>query len=180
MPGLYLLKRDTNKPRLSIRERFHNAAARIMPRSKKSRTGGGTNASRRALVAGSLASVAIAPVVTLASPGADAELLRLGQQHDEAFKRTHDLNRRVATPSADLPSDDETDEICTALTAIELAIHQIPAETWAGVVVKARIAAGYVTPASPSTPLLDDIVSNLIDDILRIAGAEPKRHTSWS
>lgn len=178
MPALNLFNRSSDKPRLSIRERFRNAAARVMPRSRKSRAGS-VDTSRRAVVAGCIASIAVAPIGALAAPGADAELLRLGRAHDATFERVSDLNRRVATSgAADLPNDDELDEICAASTDLEFAIHRIPAKTWAGVVVKARIAAEYVPPAKPGEPLLDDILANLIDDILRIAGAEPKRHTS--
>jgi hypothetical protein len=54
-----------------------------------------------------------------------------------------------------------------------------PAETWASVVVKARIAAEHLHLIDPEQSLLDDILVNLIADILRISGEKPKRHTSW-
>jgi hypothetical protein len=62
---------------------------------------------------------------------------------------------------------------------LEFAIRSIPAQTLAGVGVKARIAAEYVLPADPKQPLLDDIVNSLIEDVLRIANVSTKRATTW-
>ncbi len=78
-----------------------------------------------------------------------------------------------------LPSEDESEEICEAYTELEFAIDQIPAETWASVVAKARVAAEYAPPVNLECPLLDDMLTSLLADILRIAGEEPKRHTSF-
>jgi hypothetical protein len=79
MPALNLFNRSSDKPRLSIRERFRNAAARMMPRSRTSRAGGGTDTSRRAIMVGTLASAAVAPLPAMAAApvGDDSELLAL-------------------------------------------------------------------------------------------------------
>ena len=171
MPGLNLFKRDTSKPRVTIRERFRNVAARVMPRSRKARAGGGADTTRRAMVVGSLASVAILPSSVLAADaGGDAELLNLARKHDAAFARACALDE----PESPLFDSETLDEICEAYTDLEFAIQDIPAQTWAGVVEKARIAAEYAYDQA-GMRTLDNIVPSLIDDILRLAGTSAKR-----
>ena len=73
----------------------------------------------------------------------------------------------------------DCEALCEAMNDLEFAIRSIPAQTLAGVGVKARIAAEYVLPADPKQPLLDDIVNSLIEDVLRIANVSTKRATTW-
>ncbi|UVF22842.1 hypothetical protein HPT29_028490 (plasmid) [Microvirga terrae] len=94
MAGLNIFKRDTNKPRLSIRERFRNAAARVMPRSRKSRAGGGADVSRRAVMAGSLATAAVLPFPAAASDG-DAILMDAWAKFQDAMARNSAFNAQI-------------------------------------------------------------------------------------
>ncbi|EIM26685.1 hypothetical protein [Microvirga lotononidis] len=164
MPALNLFKRNSDKPRLSIRERFHNAAARMMLRSRGSRAGGGIDTSRRAMVAGSLASVVVAPIGAMAAPEADTELLRLAREHDVAYG---------LAVSGNLEGE-AFDECMDLYTDLEFAIQDIPAQTWAGLVEKARVASEYAYDQA-DVRVLDNIIPSLIDDILRLAGASSKR-----
>jgi hypothetical protein len=108
----------------------------------------------------------------LTAPGADAELLRLGQEHDAAFKRASDLNKRVFTlGAAELAAsdDDEVDGIR----------HPSDPGKDVGRCSSESPHYGRVRASGhPRLTLLDDILAGLIDDILLIAGAEPRRHTS--
>jgi hypothetical protein len=105
----------------------------------------------------------------LADESPDAELLRLDREHDAAFKRACTLVD---------PDNDELTEACTAYTDIEFAIQRIPAETWAGVAVKARIAANYFRKF-PEGQVLDDIGPSLIEDILRLANVTAKTDETY-
>ncbi len=133
-----------------------------------------TPLSRRALLAISAAAAAgtatAATLPTLAEANPDAELLRLDQEHDVAFARA-----LAYGASTDRWDDKEFNEICGAYTALEFAIHHTPAQTLAGLAVKARIAAEYAAPANLEEPLLDDIFDSLILDILRLTNVRPKR-----
>ena len=95
MPGLNLFKGDTDKPRITIRERFRNAAARVMPRSRKSRAGGGMDVSRRAVVAGSLASAAVLPFPAAAATDGDATLMNAWAKFQEAMAHNRALNEQM-------------------------------------------------------------------------------------
>jgi hypothetical protein len=121
-----------------------------------------------------VAGTAPATIPAVADTELDAELLRLDREHDVAFARS--LSTGVGPDGLD---DDDCEEICEALNDLELAIRSIPAQTLAGVAVKARIAAEYVVPADPKQPILDDIVNSLIEDVLRIAKVSAKRATTW-
>ncbi len=133
-----------------------------------------TPLSRRSLLAISAAAAAgttvAASLPALAQPNPDAELLRLDREHDVAFARA-----LAYGASTDRWDDKEFNEICGAYTALEFAIHHTPAQTLAGLAVKARIAAEYAAPANPEEPLLDDIFDSLILDILRLTNVRPKR-----
>ena len=109
------------------------------------------------------------PLLTLANTNADAELLRLDLEHDAAFKRACTLVD---------PDNDELNEACAAYVDIEFAIQRIPAETWAGVAVKARIAANYFRKY-PEGRVLDDIGPSLIEDILRLANVTAKTNETY-
>ncbi|MBQ0820707.1 hypothetical protein KBI52_10870 [Microvirga sp. HBU67558] len=163
MPTLNLFKRNSDKPRLSIRERFRNAAARVMPRSRGSRAGG-VDASRRAVVMGSLASAALAPTAVLAADASkDAELLRLAREHDVAYSLAISGTLRDAA----------FDECCDTYTGLEFAIQDIPAQTWEGIVQKARIASEYAYDQA-GLRVLDNIIPSLIEDICRLGGVTRK------
>jgi hypothetical protein len=54
---------------------------------------------------------------------------------------------------------------------IEFAIHAIPAQTLAGLAVKARLAYDVVPAPDPDELLLDDVLASLVLDILRLAGS---------
>jgi hypothetical protein len=82
---------------------------------------------------------------TLANESPDAELLRLGQEHDAAFARIIAVNTQP-----DEYDEENVSAICGAQADLEFAIQDIPAQTWAGVVVKARIAAEYTDRCSRS------------------------------
>ncbi len=136
-----------------------------------------TALSRRALLAisaaasvGALARPAAAmplPVPAVVSP--DAELLRLGREHDVLYERIDAHNRHVVSLD-----DEGFDTLCDASTDVEFAIQDVPAETWEGVVVKARIAIEYVQRHEER--LLDNMLPSLIEDILRIAHVSGKRY----
>jgi hypothetical protein len=111
---------------------------------------------------------------TLANESPDAELLRLGQEHDVAFARILDVNRQP-----DDYDDADVSAICGAQADLEFAIQDMPAQTWEGVIVKARIAAEYTDRCSQGR-ILDDILPSLIKDILRVANVTPKRTTRRS
>jgi len=100
MTVLNLFKRNTSKPRTTIRERFRNAAARMMPRSRGSRPSGGTDTSRRALMAGSLATVAMAPIGAMAaSHENDVALIELSQRAFALFEARARFEREVEEPA---------------------------------------------------------------------------------
>jgi hypothetical protein len=100
MPVLNLFKRNTSKPRTSIRERFRNAAARVMPRTRGTQPGGGTDTSRRALMAGSLASVAVAPIGAMAaSREDDAALIELSRRAFALFEARQRFEKEVEEPA---------------------------------------------------------------------------------
>ncbi len=119
-----------------------------------------------AALAGATAAV---PLAALADVNSDAELLRLDRAHDVAFARAAALDT-----STDPLGNDEVNEICEAHTDLEFTIQDIPAQTWAGVVVKARIAAKYVEQWR-GMDVMDAILPSLIDNILRIANVTAKR-----
>ena len=168
MAALNLFKRNTDKPRLTIRERFRNAAARMMPRSRGSRPGG-VDTSRRALMAGAAASATVAPIAVLAAnAGADAELLRLAREHDAAYELVNNGSLE----------GEAFNECCDLYSDLEFAIQDIPAQTWEGIVEKARIASEYAYEQS-HLRVLDNIVPSLVDDILRLASASSKRPKSF-
>jgi hypothetical protein len=70
------------------------------------------------------------------------------------------------------------DVVCDAYTDLEFSIQDIPAQTWAGVIEKARIAAEYAVPCQQGR-VLDDILPSLIEDILRLGNATSKADTKW-
>jgi hypothetical protein len=129
-----------------------------------------TNLSRRALLAVSaaVAATTAVPVVALADPNPDAELLRLGREHDEAYARS----MRVGAGPDGLDNDD-IEEISDALWDVEHAIHRIPAQALAGLAVKARLASVYFEP-EPADPLMMGIFKSLVEDILRMANVAAK------
>jgi hypothetical protein len=101
----------------------------------------------------------------------DAELLRLDKEHDIAWARANGpLGER---------GEDEFEEQCELARDLEFAIHDIPAQTIAGLAVKARLAAEYVTPIYPDYRLLDDILMSLIEDLLRLGNVGPKLGSEW-
>ncbi len=132
-----------------------------------------TPLSRRSLLAISAAALAgtaaagTLPAIAEANP--DAELLRLDREHDVAYARALALDVRT-----DNLTQEEADQICDASANLEFAIQDIPAQTWAGVAVKARIATEYVERCCRESAL-DDILPSLIDDILRLANVTPKQ-----
>jgi hypothetical protein len=65
--------------------------------------------------------------------------------------------------------DHEVTARCQAVNALEFAIHRIPAQTLAGVAVKAKIAAQYIDP-TPMDPLMTGILASLVEDIVRMTG----------
>jgi hypothetical protein len=95
MPGLNFFKRNSDKPRVSIRERFRNAAARVLPRSTRSHAGGGTDTARRALMAGSLASAAVASLPATASAGGDAILIEAWAKYQVAMDEFKAMSWRM-------------------------------------------------------------------------------------
>jgi hypothetical protein len=109
------------------------------------------------------------PLPTLAEENPDAELLRLDLEHDAAFKRACTLVD---------PDNNELNEACAAYTDIEFAIQRIPAQTWAGVAVKARIATNYFRKY-PEGRVLDDIGPSLIEDILKLANVTAKTDETY-
>ncbi len=134
-----------------------------------------TPLSRRSLLAISAAAAAgttiAASLPALAQPSPDAELLRLGREHDGAYARVTAANMQPENYD-----EDDFEALCEAYTDLEFEIQNIPAQTWAGVVVKARIAAEYAERCSLG-PVLDDILPSLVEDILRIANVTSKRDT---
>ena len=108
-------------------------------------------------------------IPALADESPDAELLRLDREHDAAFKRACTLVD---------PDNDELNEACAAYRDLAFAIQRIPAETWAGVAVKARIAANYFRKF-PEGQVLDDIGPSLIEDILRLANVTAKTDETY-
>jgi hypothetical protein len=161
-----LFHHDPAKPRLSIRQRLHNTAMRIMPRMSRAhkKGGGGTDTARRAVMAGTLAVAAVGTLPALAEANKDAELLRLGAVREAAFA--------LANAEYDDNSDEALTARCNAFRDPEFLIHNIPAHTIEGLAVKARIAMEYATPKDPNSPVLDDVIVSLIEDVLRIAGAK--------
>jgi hypothetical protein len=134
-----------------------------------------TSVSRRSILTAASAllagTAAVVPLPALAEENPDAELLRLGQEHDIAFARIVDVNRQP-----EVYDDDDVSTLCRASSRLEFAIQDIPAQTWAGVVVKARIAAEYTDRCSMGR-ILDDMLPSLIEDILRVANVTAKRTT---
>lgn len=165
-----LFRRDPAKPRLSMRERLHNTAARILPRMSRAhrKGGGGTDAARRAVVTGTLAVAAVGAVPAIAAaPSKDVELIRIGHLRDAEFA--------IATAGdGEGKSDAEFSAACEKYCEIEFRIHDIPAHTIEGLAVKARLALEYATPKDPDQPTLDDIIVSLLEDILRLAGRGTK------
>jgi hypothetical protein len=124
------------------------------------------SAASTALAGATLTAVSL-PALAQTNP--DAELLRLDREHDVAYARALALDVRT-----DNLTQDEADKICDASAHLEFAIQDIPAQTWAGVAVKARIATEYVERCCREGAL-DDILPSLIDDILRLANVTPKQ-----
>ncbi len=135
-----------------------------------------TPLSRRALLAISAAAAAgtatAGALPALAEVNPDAQLLRLGREHDGAYARVTAANRQPENYD-----EDDFEALCEAYTDLEFKIQNIPAQTWAGVVVKARIAAEYAERCSEGR-ILDDILPSLVEDILRIANVPGKRDTA--
>jgi hypothetical protein len=77
-----------------------------------------------------------------------------------------------AAKSRELEDDEATADAATkAATALEFAIQEIPAQTLAGLAVKATIATEYVDKPTGHR-LLDDIVHSLVQDVLRFGTAQ--------
>jgi hypothetical protein len=96
-------------------------------------------------------------------------LIRLGHERDVAFAH--------ANPSGQVLDDSELSDRCDILNELEYAIQDTPAQTLAGLAVKARIAREYIPPKCPDGRILDDIVPILIEDILRLAKISAKEPT---
>jgi signal transduction histidine kinase len=101
----------------------------------------------------------------------DAELLRLDREHDIAWARANGHHGEW--------DEDEFEEQSDLARDLEFAIHDIPAQTIAGLAVKARLAAEYVTPIYPDCRILDDILTSLIEDLLRLGSVGPKLGSEW-
>ena len=118
---------------------------------------------RRGLLTGGAVALAgtPGPIAALAegvSP--DTEILRLGALRERA--KAH----------ANIWVDDETlTARCEVVADIEMAIHAIPAQTFAGLAVKARLAYDVVPAPDPNQPLLEDVLASLLEDILQLAGS---------
>ena len=130
--------------------------------------------SRRSILSAASAALAgatltVVSLPALAQTNPDAELLRLDREHDVAYPRALALDVRT-----DNLTQEEADQICDASVNLEFAIQDIPAQTWAGVAVKARIATEYVGRCSREGAV-DNILPSLIDDILRLANVAPKQ-----
>ncbi len=130
--------------------------------------------SRRSLLiaaSGTIAGTVIATIpaaAALADTELDTELLRLDREHDEVYVRS----LRVDSGPDGLDNDD-IEEISDALWDVEHAIHRIPAQTLAGLAVKARLASVYFDP-NPADPLEMGILTSLVEDILRMADVTGK------
>jgi hypothetical protein len=99
----------------------------------------------------------------------DAELLRLEREHDALYTRIDKHNRRlVELDEAGFEADHD------ACCDVEFAMQDIPAQTWAGVIAKARIAVEYAERHEHR--VLDDMIPSLIEDILRISNVTGKRY----
>jgi hypothetical protein len=107
----------------------------------------------------------------LPDAGLDAELIRLGRERNIAHVRANTCN-------ADGTDADDFEDLCADCRDLEFAIQDIPAQTIAGLAVKARIAAEYAIPVDPDQPLLDDMINSLIEDILRSANVSAKSATT--
>jgi hypothetical protein len=133
-----------------------------------------TPLSRRSLLAISAAAAAgtaTKAAASLAPVNPDADLLRLEREHDALYTRIDKHNRRLVELDDD-EFEAEHDTICD----VEFAMQDIPAQTWAGVVAKARIAVEYAEQFR-GTRTLDAMLPSLIDDIMRIANTTGKLYT---
>ena len=136
-----------------------------------------TPLSRRALLAISAAAAAgtaTGAAASLAPVNPDAELLRLEREHDALYTRLDKHNRRLVELD-----DNEFEADHDACCDVEFAMQDIPAQTWAGVIAKARIAVEYAD-SHLGGRVLDDMIPSLIEDILRIANVTGKRHLPYS
>ncbi len=131
-----------------------------------------TALSRRTLLAISAAAAAgtaTGAAASLAPVNPDAELLRLEREHDALYTRIDKHNRRlVELDEAGFEADHD------ACCDVEFAMQDIPAQTWAGVIAKARIAVEYAERHEHR--VLDDMIPSLIEDILRVANVTGKRY----
>jgi hypothetical protein len=130
-----------------------------------------TPLSRRALLAISAAAAAgtaTGAAASLAPVNPDAELLRLEREHDALYTRIDAYNRRLVEDEEAFEADHD------ACCDVEFAMQDIPAQTWAGVIAKARIAVEYAQRHEHR--VLDDMIPSLIEDILRIANVTGKRY----
>jgi len=167
MLALNLFNRNPEAPRVTLRERMRRTAAKVRTRFSR-KPSGAADPSRRAVMVGTLSAVAAAPFSAVADFTADGELLRLCREHDVFFARAMDLNAgRISDP-------DEIDGICEDSAHLEFAVQDIPAQTWAGVIEKARIAAEYADRCQERS--LENIMPSQIEDILRLGNAAAKRH----
>ena len=135
-----------------------------------------TPLSRRALLAISAAAAAgtaTGAAASLAPVNPDAELLRLEREHDALYTRIDAYNRRLVEDEEAFEADHD------ACCDVEFAMQDIPAQTWAGVIAKARIAVEYAD-SHLGGRVLDDMIPSLIEDILRIANVTGKRHLPYS
>jgi hypothetical protein len=73
--------------------------------------------------------------------------------------------------------DDESDAATKAATALEFAIQEIPAQTLAGLAVKATIATEYVDEPVERR-LLDDIVFNVLRDVIPLRAPVQAQRTT--
>ncbi len=131
-----------------------------------------TALSRRTLLAISAAAAAgtaTGAAASLAPVNPDAELLRLEREHDALYTRIDKHNRRLV--ELDEESFEADHDACCD---VEFAMQDIPAQTWAGVIAKARIAVEYAERHEHR--VLDDMIPSLIEDILRVANVTGKRY----
>jgi hypothetical protein len=143
-----------------------------MSKAKPDSTTDSPTFSRRAVLGDSVAvldcATAVAVPTVLADTNPDAELLRLDREHDEIYARS-----LAVGAGPDGLDDDNCEEICETMNDIEFAIHRLPAQSLAGLAVKARLASVYFEPDS-GDPLMTGIFTSLVEDILRMANVTAK------
>ncbi|MBB4042004.1 hypothetical protein GGR34_003689 [Microvirga flocculans] len=117
---------------------------------------------RRAVLSAALAAPLSASLAQ-AAPGRnpDAELMRLGREWRAAQDR--------AKSAPDGTGEAAYAALCAEAARLEFAIQAIPARTVGGLAVKAAIARQYAPERDDDGPSLDEMLTALVDDVLRLA-----------